>query len=106
MARHGRDRVVGGDLVGRLLTGVGDHFRSAGASPDVWPHDGLVALSSALATAVPRAVLPNSPAMTFNDVHSLFFANAFGLPEHKALTWDPDVHHAVDAAIGAADLSD
>ena len=83
----------------------GDHFRSAGGSPDVWPHDGLVTISSALAAAVPRAVLHQSPALTFNDVHSLFFAHEFGLPHHKALTWDPEVHHAVVAAIGSAAIS-
>lgn len=84
----------------------GDHFRSAGGSPDVWPHDGLVTISSALAAAVPRTVLPTSPALTFNDVHSLFFAHTFALPDHKALTWDPEVHRAVVTAISANAISD
>ncbi|MDI1290242.1 MAG: alpha/beta fold hydrolase, partial [bacterium] len=83
----------------------GDHFRSTGGSPDVWPHDGLVTISSALAAAVPRAILRPSPALTFNDVHSLFFAHEFGLANHKALTWDPEVHHAVAAAIGNTEIS-
>lgn len=84
----------------------GDHFRSTGGSPDVWPHDGLVTISSAVAAAVPRAVLPAPRTQTFHDVHSLFFAHAFGLPHHRALTWDPEVHHSVISAISRASVSD
>ena len=84
----------------------GDHFHSSRGPADVWPHDGLVTLGSALATGVPTAVLPHRTAVTFHDVHSLFFARAFDLPHHRALTWDPEAHEAVIASIQSATLSE
>lgn len=84
-----------GRLDGLTVTLVGgDAFgphRAEGASRRLWPNDGLVALDSALAVDVPTSVLPHRSTHTFADVHSIFFADQFGLPWERALTWDPAV---------------
>ena len=81
---------------------VGTHF-SAHAEPEsLWPHDGLVSRRSARADLVDAAVLPDRVVHEFLDVHSIFFADAFGLDWARALTWDPDVVEVVDAALAAA----
>lgn len=80
-----------GILDGPRVTLIGgDAFRAVG-DRQVWPSDGLVSLDSALAADVPASVLPERTAHTFEDVHSIFFAEQFGLPWERALTWDPDV---------------
>ena len=79
----------------------GDYFRHDGGNPAVWPHDGLVTLVSALAVGVPASVLPAHTSHAFPDVHSIYFADRFGLPWESALTWDPAVHRiVVDALAG------
>lgn len=35
-----------------------------------------------------------------DDVHSVFVAEASGLPWERALTWDPAVFAVMDAALG------
>lgn len=70
---------------------AGDHFQHTGGPDRLWPHDGLVQLRSALAREVSPAVLPDRKEATFDDVHSIFFADQFGLPWERALTWDPAV---------------
>lgn len=77
----------------------GDHFTLADGVPEVWPNDGLVALSSALAEGVSPAVLPTATRLTFPNVHSIFFAEALGLPWEKGLTWNPDALAAVSSVI-------
>ena len=62
---------------------AGDYFRHEDGDPGVWPHDGLVALPSGLAVDVPAAVLPDRTVHRFDDVHSIYFADRFGLP------WEP-----------------
>ncbi len=83
----------------------GDHFRHEGGDPRAWPHDGLVTLDSALAASVPVSVLPRRRTHTFPDVHSIYFAAAFGLQWQQALTWDPAVHSVVVDTIRAADTT-
>lgn len=78
---------------------AGDHFRHDGGDPAVWPHDGLVALPSGLATDVPTTVLPDRTVHRFPDVHSIYFADRFGLPWESALTWDPAVLRVVVGAL-------
>jgi pimeloyl-ACP methyl ester carboxylesterase len=68
---------------------AGDYFRHDGGDPGLWPHDGLVTLPSGLATDVPATLLPDRTVHTFPDVHSIYFADRFGLPWETALTWDP-----------------
>ena len=80
----------------------GDHFTLDEGVPEVWPNDGLVALGSALAAGVSSAVLPSATRLTFPNVHSIFFADQFGLPWDQALTWNPSVAEVVLASISAA----
>lgn len=80
----------------------GDYFRHDGGDPGVWPHDGLVTLPSALASDVPATVLPGRTHHQFADVHSIYFADRFGLSWETALTWDPAVHAVVVDALSTA----
>ena len=77
----------------------GDYFQRVGGDRLAWPHDGLVALGSALALDVPDSVLPIRRTQVFPDVHSIFFAHQFDLPWEKGLTWDPAVVALVLAAL-------
>lgn len=72
---------------------------SATPNPAVWPNDGLVATSSALATGISDRVLPHRRTVTFDDTHSIFVSEANGLPWETGLTWDRRVLQTVDAAI-------
>ena len=57
-------------------------------------------MASGRADGVPAAVLPRVERHSFPDhVHSIFFADGFGLPWERALTWDPAVFEVVDAAL-------
>jgi pimeloyl-ACP methyl ester carboxylesterase len=78
---------------------AGTWFAAASEPAQLWPHDGLVARRSALAEPVDVAVLPTRVSAEFDDVHSIFFADAFELPWERALTWDPAVFATVDAAL-------
>ena len=81
---------------------AGGHFDAHREPSSLWPHDGLVALRSALADDVPATVLPRVRRHTVDgDVHSIFFADGFGLPWERALTWDPAVFALVDSALAA-----
>jgi len=84
------------------VTAIGAGFFAAAAEPQrLWPHDGLVSLASGRADDVPVEVVPLLERHSFpDDVHSIFFAEAFGLPWERALTWDPEVFAVVDAARG------
>lgn len=90
-----------GFLDGVAVTAVGaGHFHTAAEPRQLWPHDGLVALRSARADDVPVDVLPRVVRRSFeDDVHSIFFADAFDLPWERALTWDPEVFAVVDEAL-------
>jgi len=83
---------------------IGGHRFSAPAgstAPDrsVWPNDGVVALSSALATDISERVLPHRKVFEFDDTHSIFVSTEAGLPWETGLTWDPRVLETVRAAI-------
>ncbi|MDQ1124427.1 esterase/lipase family protein [Microbacterium trichothecenolyticum] len=84
------------------VTAIGAGYFAAATEPaQLWPHDGLVSLRSGRADDVPAAVLPRVERHSFaDDVHSIFFADAFGLPWERALTWNPEVFAVVDAARG------
>jgi pimeloyl-ACP methyl ester carboxylesterase len=78
----------------------GDYITDPHGSTGVFPNDGLVQLSSALAAGVAEAVLPNRARELIRpDVHSIFFADRLGLEWQQALTWDPVVLDAVADAI-------
>ncbi|QIV80883.1 alpha/beta hydrolase [Mycolicibacterium frederiksbergense] len=68
-------------------------------NPAVWPNDGLVATSSALATDISDRVLPQRRTVTFDDTHSIFVSDANGLPWETGLTWDRRVLQTVNAAV-------
>ncbi len=91
-----------GVLDGIPVTALGAGYFAAADEPrQLWPHDGLVSLTSGRADEVPSAVLPVVERHSFPDhVHSIFFAEAFGLPWERALTWDPAVFAVVDEALG------
>ncbi|MGK2869645.1 MAG: esterase/lipase family protein [Mycobacterium sp.] len=72
---------------------------SAPPNPSVWPNDGLVATSSALAADISDRVLPHRRTVTFDDTHSIFVSNLAGLPWETGLTWDTRVLDAVHNAI-------
>ncbi len=97
------------DRQGDVLHGIpltlvaGDWFRADGGEPRAWPHDGLVSVASAFAHGVSPTVLPDHATHLFPNVHSIFFADQFGLPWHDALTWNPEVVRIVLAAIESAD---
>ncbi|MCC4907976.1 triacylglycerol lipase [Microbacterium sp. cx-59] len=79
----------------------GSFFASADQPPTLWPHDGLVALRSASAREVSDAVLPRRTIHEVDDVHSIYFADRFGLSWDRALTWDPRVFDLIDGALRA-----
>lgn len=80
---------------------AGDRFTApaAPANPTVWPNDGLVAASSALALDVSERVLPHRRSFTFDDTHSIFVSDQVGLPWDTGLTWDPRVHKVIRDAL-------
>lgn len=90
-----------GVLDGIPVTAIGAGYFAAADEPrQLWPHDGLVSMTSGRADAVPAAVLPDVTRHSFPDhVHSIFFADGFGLPWERALTWDPEVFVVVDGAV-------
>ncbi len=96
------------DRQGSVLDGIpvtlvgGDWFQVPNGDAHAWPHDGLVSLSSALATGIDPQVMQPKSTHVFNDVHSIFFADQFGLPWNQALTWNPAVVRVVLDAIEAA----
>jgi triacylglycerol lipase len=65
----------------------------------VWPNDGIVALSSALATDITDPVLPHRACYTFDDTHSIYNSQLLNLPWATALTWDPRVLDTLHSAI-------
>jgi pimeloyl-ACP methyl ester carboxylesterase len=96
------------DRQGDALRGIpltlvaGDWFTVEGGEARAWPHDGLVSVASAFAHGVSPTVLPEHTTHLFHDVHSIFFADQFGLPWHQALTWNPEVVRVVIDAIESA----
>ncbi len=87
------------DTIAVTAIGAG-HFHTASEPLQLWPHDGLVSQRSARADDVPSEALPRAVRHSFDDdVHSIFFADAFGLPWERALTWDPEVFAVVDDAL-------
>lgn len=82
---------------------AGDRFTMAGpVNRTVWPNDGLVAVTSALAVDISERVLPHRRCLQFDDTHSIFVSETAGLPWETGLTWDPRVHDAVRTAIEEA----
>ncbi|WP_308207418.1 lipase family alpha/beta hydrolase [Mycolicibacterium komossense] len=90
------------DAIPVVLIG-GNRFTQPGAAnPTVWPNDGIVATSSALATDISDRVLPHRRCVSFDDTHSIFASDATGLPWDTALTWDPRTFEVLRGAIEEA----
>lgn len=92
----------------RVTLIAGDAFTGTGTGAGtgtgrMWPNDGLVTRDSALGVGVNPAVLADTEHHTFPDAHSVFFADLFGLPWERALTWDPAVLKVVLAALARHD---
>lgn len=90
------------DTVPVTLIGGARFTKDRAVNQAVWPNDGIVALSSALATDVDDAVLPHRRCHTFDDTHSIYVSNLAKLPEQTAMTWDPQVLDVVGSAIADA----
>ncbi len=78
---------------------AGDYFQLDAGDSRAWPHDGLVTRASAMAEGLAPEVVQPRAVHLFPDVHSIFFAEPFGLPWEHALTWDPNVFAVVTGAI-------
>lgn len=108
MGPGGWNEYQAGVLDGIPVTLIGGNRFTAPAGPTapnpaVWPNDGLVATSSALATDISDRVLPHRRCLTFDDTHSIFVSDLAGLPWETGMTWDPRVLDAVRTAIDDAD---
>lgn len=92
-------------IAGDAFTGTdtGTDTGTGTGTERMWPNDGLVTRDSALGVGVDPAVLADTEQHTFSDAHSVFFADLFGLPWERALTWDPAVLKVVLAALARHD---
>lgn len=82
---------------------AGNRFTKDGpVNPTVWPNDGIVAQTSALAVDISDRVLPHRRCAAFDDTHSIFVSNEAGLPWDTGLTWDPRVFAVVRDALDNA----
>lgn len=96
----GWNQFQAGALDGVPVTVIGgNHFTRQGGPTLVWPNDGIVALRSAIAVDIDDAVLPRRRCYTFDATHSDYVSMIVNLPKDTALTWDPQVLAAVNAAI-------
>ena len=82
------------DAIPVLLVG-GTYFESEGGDPTVWPFDGLVSRSSALAEGVPEVVLPQGRRLDFPVTHSIWVSDLAGLDWESGMTWNSDVLDAL-----------
>ena len=82
---------------------AGDYYTSRDGAPNVWPNDGFVSRSSALALRVGDAIAPRIKRFTFNVVHGMDLANLLFFA--KAIWEDPRVIAATVAAVKEGDSS-
>jgi pimeloyl-ACP methyl ester carboxylesterase len=82
-----------------VVIGGGRFTKPGAVNPTVWPNDGIVATSSALATKISDRVLPHRRCVGFDDTHSIYLSDSTGLPWETALTWDPMVFEVLRTAI-------
>lgn len=100
--------LIGGcGLTAPTPAGQGGPDDAAGAVPDepdptIWPHDGFVAESSALASSVPDGVFGEATRRSHPLVHSIYVAEALGRPWSEGLTWNAEVLDEVTAFLRAA----
>jgi triacylglycerol lipase len=87
------------DAIPVVVISGGRFTKPGAANPTVWPNDGIVATSSALATNISDRVLPHRRCLRFDDTHSIFVSNSTDMSWETALTWDPRVLEALGTAI-------
>ena len=93
----------GADLTGIPTTLIaGDFFTLPDGNPSVWPNDGIVAETSALARGISGDPMDVRACLVRPDLHTTALAEAQGLPWTAAITWDPVVLDTVVAAVDAA----
>ena len=93
----------GTDLTGIPTTLIaGDFFTLPDGNPSVWPNDGIVAETSALARGISGDPMDVRACLVRPDLHTTALAEAQGLPWTAAITWDPVVLDTVVAAVDAA----
>ncbi len=104
MGPKGWNSQLGDALNGIPVTLIGgDYFRKADGRPAVWPNDAIVAAQSSLATAISDKEIAHRSCMTRPDVHTITLADQLKLGWNSAITWDPDVLAAVNAAVKDAE---
>ncbi len=97
---NGWNVAQGDDLAGIPVTLIGgDRFSRPGGLPSVWPNDGIVSKSSALAEGLAGAPLAIRSCLVRPDVHTIGLAAELGLPWTASVTWDPVVLAAVAKAV-------
>ena len=79
----------------------GAAFDLDGGDPGLWPNDGAIQLSAAIATDVPTRLLPDRTVHVLPLTHSLFVSDMAGLDPSTALTWNPEVGGLVVDALRA-----
>jgi len=84
---------------------AGDLLQLQGGDPKVWPNDGLIQQTSALAPGVSDAVLPHRQCFIRPDVHSAFFTEALKLKKDQALTYDPAVLDQINKTLANVDTA-
>lgn len=65
----------------------------------MWPDDGIVSESSALAKGISGTPLKVRSCLVHPDVHTIGLAAQLGLPWTASVTWDPVVLKAVAEAV-------
>lgn len=78
-----------------VLLVAGTWFDAFKGDPGVWPLDGLVSRSSALALGLDASVLPIATRLEFPVTHSIWVSDQCGLPWPTGMTWNPGVLDAV-----------
>lgn len=97
---NGWNVAQGNDLAGIPVTLIGgDRFSRPGGVPSVWPNDGIVSKSSALAEGIAGEPLTIRSCLVRPDVHTIGLAAELGLPWTASVTWDPVVLAAVTKAV-------
>ena len=84
---------------------AGTYFTATGGDPTVWPNDGTVSRSSALAEDVSDTVMPWRACWTAPLVHWVGYTLELGLPWTTSITDSPDALARVDQAIDDADTA-
>ena len=80
----------------------GNAFTKAGGNPSVWPNDGIVNVSSALAQDVPDSVINHRTCYLYEGgTHSVYISDNSKPPRpaNMAITWNDTVGNWVDQAI-------